>query len=50
MSLHTHTNNYPHAFLIVQLNKVASQEEEGYTENNMLEKKGCFGVVRVGVL
>ncbi len=36
MSRHTHTNNYPHAFLIVQLNKVASQEEEGYTENTML--------------
>lgn len=36
MSLHTHTNNSPHAFLIVQLNKVASQGEDGYTENNML--------------
>ncbi len=36
MSLHTHTNNSPHAFLIVQLNKVASQGEDGYTENNIL--------------
>lgn len=36
MSLHTHTNNSPHAFLIVQLGKMASQGEDGYTQNNML--------------
>lgn len=36
MSLHTHTNNSPHAFLIVQQGKMASQGEDGYTQNNML--------------
>lgn len=36
MSLHTHTNDSPHAFLIVQLNKMASQGGDGYTQNNML--------------
>lgn len=32
----SHTNNSPHAFLIVQLSKIASQGEDGYIQNNML--------------